>query len=260
MNRLLVIDPQVDFCDPQGALSVPGADADMRRLAAFVDDNGDGIDSIDVTLDSHHLLDIAHPLWWQDPQGASPAPFTVLTSEAVAAGDWRTRVPEHQERSLVYLRTLEAGGRYPHVIWPPHCLIGTLGHTVQPVLAAALQRWETRRLRTVNYVIKGDNAFTEHFSAVRAEVPDPRDPRDGADPAWLASLAAAERLFVAGEALSHCVANTVRDLEGHVRPERMVLLTDTMSSVPGFEALGEAFVGAQTALGTIAADTGSQHL
>ena len=31
--QLLVIDPQIDFCDPGGALSVAGADQDMARLA-----------------------------------------------------------------------------------------------------------------------------------------------------------------------------------------------------------------------------------
>ena len=32
-TQLLIIDPQVDFCDPAGALSVAGADQDMKRLA-----------------------------------------------------------------------------------------------------------------------------------------------------------------------------------------------------------------------------------
>ncbi|MEN9818254.1 MAG: hypothetical protein RLZ32_2134 [Gemmatimonadota bacterium] len=46
MTQLLIIDPQHDFCDlPAGAcppgeapaLPVPGADADLRRLAAFLE-------------------------------------------------------------------------------------------------------------------------------------------------------------------------------------------------------------------------------
>ena len=32
----LIIDPQVDFCSPQGRLFVPGAAEDMQRLAAMV--------------------------------------------------------------------------------------------------------------------------------------------------------------------------------------------------------------------------------
>jgi nicotinamidase-related amidase len=30
-SHLLVIDPQVDFCDPSGSLYVPGAEDDMGR-------------------------------------------------------------------------------------------------------------------------------------------------------------------------------------------------------------------------------------
>ncbi len=30
--HLLIIDPQRDFCDTDGALSVPGADKEMERL------------------------------------------------------------------------------------------------------------------------------------------------------------------------------------------------------------------------------------
>ena len=35
--QLLVIDPQNDFCHPDGSLFVPGADDDVERLAAFVE-------------------------------------------------------------------------------------------------------------------------------------------------------------------------------------------------------------------------------
>jgi hypothetical protein len=38
---LLVIDPQVDFCDPKGNLYVNGADKDMVRLADMVNKYSD---------------------------------------------------------------------------------------------------------------------------------------------------------------------------------------------------------------------------
>ncbi len=34
-HALLVIDPQNDFCDPSGALFVPGAPTDVARLARW---------------------------------------------------------------------------------------------------------------------------------------------------------------------------------------------------------------------------------
>ena len=50
--ELLIIDPQIDFCDPaRGALYVPGAEHDMRRLAQMVVRLKDKIDDIHVTLD-----------------------------------------------------------------------------------------------------------------------------------------------------------------------------------------------------------------
>src|SRR5690606_2567163 len=51
--QLLVIDPQNDFCRPDGALAVPGADADMDRLARLVGALRDRLADIHVTLDSH---------------------------------------------------------------------------------------------------------------------------------------------------------------------------------------------------------------
>jgi len=33
---LVIIDPQKDFCDPNGSLFVPGAAEDMKRLASLV--------------------------------------------------------------------------------------------------------------------------------------------------------------------------------------------------------------------------------
>jgi nicotinamidase-related amidase len=35
--HLVVIDPQYDFCDPNGSLFVPEADNDMKRLAVMVE-------------------------------------------------------------------------------------------------------------------------------------------------------------------------------------------------------------------------------
>ena len=63
--ELLVIDPQVDFCDPaRGALYVPGAEHDMARLAAMVRRLKGKLDDVHVTLDSHHFIHIAHPIFW----------------------------------------------------------------------------------------------------------------------------------------------------------------------------------------------------
>ena len=60
-THLVCIDPQNDFCHKNGSLSVSGADDDMNQLAAMIRRAGDKIGKISVTLDSHHIIDIAHP-------------------------------------------------------------------------------------------------------------------------------------------------------------------------------------------------------
>ena len=67
--HLLVIDPQNDFCDPNGSLFVPGADEDMKRLGGFIERVKDKLNDIHVTLDCHRKVDIAHPIWWRDSSG-----------------------------------------------------------------------------------------------------------------------------------------------------------------------------------------------
>lgn len=258
LTELLIIDPQNDFCDlpvtagPRPALPVPGADADMRRLAAFIDRQGAALTGIRVTLDSHSPVDIAHPLWWRDAAGASPAPFTVIQAEDVRAGRWRAADPRQQDYSARYVAQLELGGRYPLVVWPEHCLLGGWGHNVHGELKAALDAWSRAQLTAVEFILKGTNPRTEHYSAVQAEVPDPADAATQPNRALIRTLAAADRIVVAGEALSHCVANTVRDLAEHLGPEgtkKLVLLTDCASPVSGFEALGTQFIEELTARG-----------
>ena len=233
--QLLVIDPQNDFCNPNGALFVPGADEDMKRLAAFVTRTRDKLDDIHVTLDSHRRVDISHPMWWRDAKGKSPSPFTLITADDMDRGDWKTTVPSYAKRSMEYLRALEAGGRYPHTIWPEHCLIGDEGHNVVPELAAAIHDWEDR-FAQADYVTKGSNPWTEHFSAVKAEVPDPTDPTTQVNTDLVQTLQEADLVLLAGEASTHCVMNTVKDIaDGFADAkfvEKLVWLTDATSPVP----------------------------
>ena len=257
-THLLIVDPQTDFCAPDGALSVPGADADMARLAALVRRLTPRLDAVHVTLDTHHALDIAHPLFWQDAAGQPPAPFTTISAAEVEAGRWRPVLPGGEARALAYVWALDAHGRYPLSVWPPHCLLGSAGHAVLPVLFHGLQDWEESRRRNVDYVVKGLNPWTEHYSALRADVPDPADPGTQPNLVLIDALRQAEVIGVAGEAGSHCVANTVRDLAelgGDDLLARVVLLVDAVSPVSGFAALQAGFIQDMTARGMKTATT-----
>jgi nicotinamidase-related amidase len=265
--QLLVIDPQNDFCDlppdwhgcdpVTGApiapsLPVAGAHADMQRLAAWVRRHGGAIDAITVTLDSHQRMDIAHPGFWRRGDGAAVQPFTAITAAQVRAGEYRTTIDENTTRTLAYLDELEAKGRYTHMVWPVHCEVGRFGHGVHAQLADALAEWQLARGRAITNVFKGLNPWTEHYSAFMAEVPDPADPATALNTRLLAALDTADVLIVAGEAGSHCVRASCEHLVEYLpsgRPERLVLLTDCMSPVAGFEDAQAAFLSDMRARG-----------
>lgn len=250
--HLIIIDPQNDFCNVNGSLFVPGADEDMKRLASMVHRLKDKLADIHVTLDSHRKVDISHPIWWKDSSGSHPAPFTAVSASDLESGRWTTTQPGAYKRSLAYLKALEAGGRYPHVIWPEHCLIGDEGHAVAPELSAALHDWEDRYAMT-DFITKGSNPWTEHFSAVQAEVPDPEDQSTQINTQLITTLEEADITVWAGEALSHCLANSIRDVANNFSAQKyvdkMVLLTDASGNVPTFEKYGEDFVKEMVAKG-----------
>jgi nicotinamidase-related amidase len=250
--QLLIIDPQNDFMDmPQAALPVPGAVGDMQRVAKLIDRVGKKFTDIHVTLDSHRLLDIAHPAWWVDQRGNNPAPFTIISVDDVANSIWLPRNPRFKERSLAYVKALAQGGKYPLCIWPPHCLIGTWGHNVQEDLNLALQRWSEKEFAMVDYVTKGSNPWTEHYGALMAEVPDPEDPTTMINRDFLEMLEAADIVVVAGEALSHCEKETVSQIADNIGEEhikKFIILTDCSSPVsavpngPDFPAIANAWL------------------
>jgi len=273
--HLLIVDPQNDFCDlPPAwcpadpltgtalapALPVAGAHADLLRVAGLIRAAGPALAGITVTLDSHQRLDIAHPGFWQRGDGGAVAPFTPITASEVRAGVFRPRDGAALVRTLAYLDELEARGRYTLMVWPVHCEIGTWGHDVHAAVRAAYGEWEERTLRSVRKVTKGENPWTEHYSAVQAEVPMEDDPRTQLDTALLAELDRADWLLVAGEAGSHCVRATTEHIAANLpggRPERIVLLTDCMSPVGGFEAAQAAFLEDMRRLGVRLADAGT---
>lgn len=263
---LLLIDPQNDFCDLPAtasgtpALPVAGADADMRRVADLIERGGAGLDDIVITLDSHHRVDIAHPTFWRTGDGAAVAPFTAITAAQVRVGAFVPADATVLPRVLAYLDALEAQGRYSLMVWPVHCEIGSWGHNVHSAVRAAYNQWEDSRLRQVLKVTKGDNPWTEHYSALQAEVPDADDAATWLNRSLLARLDAFDSIWIAGEASSHCVKATVEHLADHLPSllpsgclEKLVLLTDGMSPVGGFEAQAADFMarmrqrGARTA-------------
>ncbi|MDR1055159.1 MAG: hypothetical protein LBL90_04910 [Prevotellaceae bacterium] len=235
-NLLLIIDPQNDFCLPHGALYVPGAENDMARLAGFIKNNYAVIDQIIISLDTHHVLDISHPYYWRDSSGGIPAPYTQITYKELVGAKWTACFD--REKAALYLRQLEEQKEFPHVIWPEHCIAGSAGAAIIDVLMNELKNWE--RLSNTHFQIieKGLNPASEMFGIFRANIPDPEDASTAENKALINHISQFDKIIVVGEAKSHCVANSIKQLFDY--PEvmkKLVILDDCMSNVRGFETI-----------------------
>lgn len=271
---LLIIDVQNDF-HSKGSLAVTGADEDANRIAKFIRQSIEPgstvqIDRIISTLDSHHLLHIAHPEFWVSSDNIShPNPFTLITSSDVESGKWKPRpdlklrkdlvdanVMKHsahllqddgsidiQKYCMEYTKRLEESSRLTLCIWPPHCLIGTPGHNVVDVVREAMNEWTSATGRTPEFILKGTNLLTEMYSVLKAEVPISKDTDWNME--LLTTLKHSDKIYVCGQALSHCVNHTVRDLLIHMKGDesKVCLLSDCCSPVTSFESDGEIFIG-----------------
>eukprot|EP01042_Synura_sphagnicola_P000094 gene94-94_t len=265
---LLIIDPQIDFhpeggalgsaeYHPQGSLAVPGANEDSRRIRKMIEENVDYIDDIIITMDSHFSTHIAHAMCWRKGTACSPEspcgdacfedpnrrclppPFTAISHKDIEEGLWMPVDPTYKEWCLKYTKELEKKENLKLTIWPEHCIIGSVGHAVTPDINIAVQKWAKKTKSSVHYVLKGQNCHTEMYSALMAEVEDERDPRTSLNTSLLARINLADRVIVCGQALSHCVNYTLRDIlkYSEVEKKSIFLLRDGCSPVYGFEDL-----------------------
>jgi len=267
--HLLLIDPQNSFTkvvppDEQqtrhdGELCVPGAWDDMTRVADMIERTGSMFSQITVTLDSHHPFHIAHPLFWKDANGERPKPLTVIREEKGNfigsqfdangqphdIGEFMVSRPQYMKHAIAYLRELATKGRYSHMVWPEHCLIGTPGFLIMKPLRHALIKWEYDKIGLVNKVTKGSTFYTEHFSAIEAEVPHPEFPETQLNSSLVDDLNEADEIVLGGEASSHCVLSTLRDIADRFKDDsfikKVVCLEDAMSPVPFFEKQADDF-------------------
>lgn len=272
--KLFLIDEQADFCDPNGSLYVPNADSSGKRLASFIKRHIAVINDIYMTLDSHHRIDVGHPGMWLDNKGKNPVvvdPKTGFPSPVIITYDdlvnnvWRPINPAWSKWFIEYSKILEESGRYAVIVYPPHCLIGRPGHCLYTPVEEAVSEWEIKRRAMIIPITKGTNIFTEHYSALKAEVEYPGDPLTSLNTVGLIEPLeeAAQNpdviLVFTGQALTHCVRFTIEDLInnfGQDSVKGLVFLEDTSDGIPGFEQQGQDFInwmyskGVQTAKST----------
>jgi len=209
-NHLLLIDMQVDFCHENGSLYVPGALGDVQRVIEFIYRNAEHISQITCSLDSHLPSQIFSPGWWADAAGNHPTPYTIIANQDVQSGRWRPLV--EPTWSNEYVARLERDHKKRLTIWPYHVLIGSPGHMLDPELWSAVFWHSVARKTQPTWLNKGSVSLTEHYSIIQPEVPVPSLPGGGKNHAFLDELAEADLIIVAGEAMSHCVLETIEDL------------------------------------------------
>lgn len=236
---MLIIDAQYDFCHPEGALYVPGADEDVLRLAHLLDTHSEKIDQLIITLDTHQVIDISHPGFWANDDGVAPEPFTIITAADVDTLNWIPKFNPGYVRN--YLHKLEDEGQFQHIVWPEHCIAGTRGAALHDTISEAVIRWVHRVGRNYKTVTKGLHPYTEHFGAFRAQLPVHGAPETELNTSLLDSLKRFDKIIVAGEARSHCVATSLAQIMRYAPGlvSKLIVLTDCMSDVSGLGHLAE---------------------
>jgi nicotinamidase-related amidase len=250
--KLLLIDVQNTFCLPDfelfvGGRSGRGAIEDNIRLCEFIYRNLGKIDQIIATLDTHHLHQIFHPVFWIDERGEHPTPAVTTISPAdVESGKWRVNpdfgdeAPEQlQAYALHYVQQLSEGGKYPLLIWPYHAMLGGIGHALVPAVEEAIFFHGIARSSQASFSIKGDRTLTENYSALAPEVFTNQlgDRIASKNDSLIQQLLASDKLIIAGQAQSHCVAWTVNDLLTEINAidpalaQKVYLLADCTSPV-----------------------------
>ena len=253
-NALLIIDAQNDFCKPGAPLYVQGAEKDNERLAAWIRNNAAELNHISYTLDTHQINDGSHPALWRKTDGSMVEPNTIIRYQDIMDGTYYPVV--YKKRLSEYVRRLEEiaaeeqaqGIAFPilaHYIWVEHCIMGSEGAELSKVISDAIIDWARQNpAYTYNAWVKGTNPLTEHFGIFQAQVPMSEYPETCLNQPLIQTLEQYDNVFLSGQAKSHCVATTLKQIL-YLAPNlatKLVILTDTMSDVvipgaPDFGAL-----------------------
>ncbi len=251
---LMLVDVQNTFCIPEFELYVGGANGraaveDNTRLCEFIYRNLGGITHITATMDTHKAMQIFHAIFFVDEDGNHPAPYTDIQASEIRDGKWKFNsklaphfgiAPEYGKQIMVhYAEELERKGKYALTIWPYHAMLGGIGHALVSSVEEALFFHSIARTAQYDIEIKGDKPFTENYSVVGPEVlTGPMGETLGTrNSKFIEQLGQFDRLIIAGQAKSHCVAWTVADLLNDIQTvdpdlaKKVYLLDDCTSPI-----------------------------
>ncbi len=228
---LILVDLQIDFCHEKGTLYIPGAPEDIRRIIEFIYRNAEMITHISCSLDTHYPFQIFHAAWWINDQGIHPVPYTIISRESIENGIWKPLYKP--EWSLEYVEKLEQASKKQLVIWPYHVPIGGIGNTLDPELWSAVFWHSIARHEQPSWWIKGRIPQTEHYSIFQPEIAVSDSPEGDLNKEYIKTLETYDRIFIAGEAMSHCVLETLLDIVSIFKNklQSFYVLQDCMSAV-----------------------------
>ncbi len=234
--HLLIIDDQVDFSFPAGALYVAGQSGQgamdaHHNLVRFIYRNLASISQITCTLDTHLPYQIFYTSAHLADDGSHPQSHTVISAEDYHRGKYRPNPafakqlgadPVWLQRQFIhYCEQIEASGKYRLYLWPYHCMLGSNGHRLAGVVEEARLFHSFARGAEDRPEIKGGNPLTEHYSIFAPEVTTCWDgqPIPGAqrNTRLLKMLLEADMVILAGLASSHCVKESIADLLGEIQ-------------------------------------------
>jgi nicotinamidase-related amidase len=226
---LMLIDVQNTFCIPEFELYVGGrtgrgAVEDNARLCQFMYRNLGTITHITATMDTHTLMQVFHAIFFVDQGGNHPAPYTDIHAAELRDGKWMFNpalasqfsiAPEYGQQMMIhYAEELEKKSKYALTIWPYHAMLGGVGHALVSSVEEAIFFHSVARVAQPDIEIKGDKPLTENYSVIGPEVlTGPMEETLGThNRKFIEQLGQYDRLIIAGQAKSHCVAWTVSDL------------------------------------------------
>lgn len=180
-SALIVIDQQRDF-EPGGALAVAGGD----EIAAPIAELSREFQTVIVTQDSHPANHISFASSYKNKK-----PFDHLSLDEVKSGKIESRFD--RETLIRYLSSLESKSQ---VLWPDHCVVGTQGWQINPIIP----------LERANLILrKGTRVDCDSYSAFFENDKTPTGLGD-----FLKSRGI-QKLTLVGLAGDYCVAWSARD-------------------------------------------------
>lgn len=182
-NCFLILNPQNDYCHPNGSLFSRTEKDFIDELSVLIQNNLKDIDGIVVSLDTHNVMDINHPCYWVDINNKKPEPFTQISKKEVKGRRYTVFMPnvpesivlEKQKMVVEYLTDLESIGK-KHEILPYRCVQGTWGCNIEQKLNDSLFSWSIQKGRDYILHRKGMYPHVQFFGSFEAEVPDPKAP------------------------------------------------------------------------------------